>query len=102
MYLIMHQMKYVMERIFSYKGWKVIHEKKTQTLLSKIHYIYNLAGIVTEWAVVVNAAYLIKLGYPKYVISIQILSLRYAFEPADSFCSKLITVEKWIQEPHNI
>ena len=25
----------------------------------------------------------------------------FRFEPADCFYSKLITVQKWIQEPHN-
>ena len=27
---------------------------------------------------------------------------RFRFEPANCFCSKLITVQRWIQEPHNI
>ena len=26
----------------------------------------------------------------------------FRFEPADCFCSKFITVQRWIQEPHNI
>ena len=79
-------------------------EKLIQTL------IYNLAVIVTEWAVVVNAANLIKLGYPKCFSNLfKYFPLRnaymhnclFSFEPADYFCSKLITVQRWIQELHN-
>ena len=29
--------------------------------------VYNLAVIVTEWAAVVNAGSIMKLGYPKYI-----------------------------------
>ena len=30
------------------------------------------------------------------------INILFKFEPADCFCSKLITVQRWIQEPHNI
>ena len=61
---------------------------------------------------VVNAANLIKLSYPKYVSLIysntflkgmQVdINILFRFELADCFCSKLIKVQRWIQEPHNI
>ena len=68
--------------------------------------------IVTEWAVVANTASLIKLSHPKNVSliysstfpqGIQVyINILFRFEPADCFCNKLITVQRWIQEPHNI
>ena len=61
---------------------------------------------------VVNAANLIKLSYPKYVSLIysntflkgmQVdINILFRFELADCFCSKLIKLQRWIQEPHNI
>ena len=61
---------------------------------------------------VANAASLIKLSHPKYVSliysstfpqGIQVyINILFRFEPADCFCNKLITVQRWILEPHNI
>ena len=30
------------------------------------------------------------------------INILFRFKPANCFCSKLITVHRWIQEPHNI
>ena len=74
LYLLVPQMKYVKERWsnatilqFPHVRSQRLSEKRKPSLCLPRLTLYNLALIVTEWAVIANAANLIKLSFPKYV-----------------------------------
>ena len=93
-YLIVHQIKYVMER------W-------SNAIIFFNFLTYGLKSYPRKQ----NPDFFFH-GYPKYCFCnlFKYFPLRYAcihnhsfrFEPANCICSKLITVQRWIQEPYNI